>query len=287
MKRKIILSLLLVFTSMVFFSCSPANPIEITAFANLKYGEAVLIKSEKISDDRSVYYFRDVQYGFEYQITSYMQEIGCDGAVFGETETKDSTFDEVYYEYIVSQIEEELAALETEYEVDILTFSGNELYRSDYQYADVCYLTEETDSAPVVSEAVQKLFQAYDTRAYWDYKNTDVYDMYENRLGSYSAEYDMWMTVEMQTEYFYWEKAKEYNKAAVYTGKERMQLIETGISVNDATQVEDNYNPKEDTWVTCYYFEVDGKEFFVTNIQIQPEPNTVVYYSNYNEIFGE
>ena len=283
MKKKIFGVLLLIFISMVFFSCSPANPIEITAYANSEYGGAVLIKQEKISEDKRIYYFKDSQYGFEYQITSYMREIVCDGAVLGEIESKESTFDEEYYDYILSQIEDELTELEAVYGVDIQTDNS-----ANYYYPrEVYYLSDDTDSAPEVSAEVQKLFESYDTREYWLYKDTYVYDMYENEIGCYSAEYDMWMTPEMRTEYFYWEKAKEYNENAVYIGKEKMRLSETGIAVGDATQVEDNYNPNADTWVMCYYFEADGKEFFVTNIQTQPESNTVEFYNNYREVFGD
>lgn len=283
MKKKIFLILLLMFTSMMFFSCSPANPIEITAYANSEYGGAVLIKQEKISDDKRIYYFRDLQYGFEYQITSYMREIGCDGSVIGEVESKESTFGIKYYEYILSRIEEDFAELETLYNVDIRTDESTKFY----SIAEIYYLSDNTETAPDVSEAVQNLFEQYDTRGYWSDDSTYVYDKYENEIGCYSAEYDMWMTPEMRTEYFYWERAKEYNENAVYVGKKEMVLVETGISVGDATQVDDEYNPKADTLVMCYYFEVDGKEFFVTNIQTQPESNKVEFYNNYREVFED
>lgn len=283
MIRKAFLVLLLVLISMFFFSCSPANPIEITAYANSEYGGAVLIKQEKISDDKRIYYFKDSQYGFEYQITSYMREIGCDGAVFGEVESKETTFEIKYYEYILSQIEEDFAELEDLYNVDIRTDKSTTFY----SIAKIYYLSDNTENAPDVSETVQKLFEQYDTREYWSDESTYVYDMHENEIGCYSAEYDMWMTPEMITEYFYWERAKEYNKNAVYISKEEKLLIETGIVVDDAVKVEDEFNPKADTLVMCYYFEVDGKEFFVTNILTQSESDKVEFYSNYRKVFGE
>ena len=118
---KITKSILLGVLTICLCACSPASKEEVERYVKKEFGKAEYVRTEEIDDKTIRYYFQDDQYDFEYYVTSEVNDILIDGAKFGESESKGSNFEKVYYEHALEQVQEELAALEADYGVRILT----------------------------------------------------------------------------------------------------------------------------------------------------------------------
>lgn len=83
---------------------------------------------------------------------------------------------------------------------------------------------------------------------------------------------------------FYRNKAKKLNHDAVYVRKEEKLFKDTGLTLDNLLLDFDEEPPTDDSVVTFYYFEVDGKEFFIADLML----NTGGYwYNNYYEVIEE
>ncbi len=118
-KKGIILCILSCISIALLCACSPASKDEVQRYVKNNFGKAEYIRTEEVDDREVIYYFQDKEYGFEYYVTSYVSDILIDGAKFGETENKGSNFGEAYYTYVLSQVKDDLTALEESYGVII------------------------------------------------------------------------------------------------------------------------------------------------------------------------
>lgn len=286
MKKKIFLLFFETVLAMIICACSPASKKEIIKYVKGEhYGEAELIRTDKVSDDEIIYNFKDCEYGFMYQVSSKVVDISFDATKFGETETKNSDFNSVYYDYVTEQIGNELSELEASYGVDITTSSKYYDVASDYHvFANIYYLTGDLQTAPEVSKAVNDLYKSYDLRDYWKCNRTYAYDEYGNKIGEYDLANNIWMTPDMEEDDYYIKQAHMLNPDAVYTRKDEKKFKDTGISMDDVTHILGMEMPTENSIITYYYFEVDGKEFFLADIVVNPMCR---WYTNYQEIFGK
>ena len=259
--KKIIRCILLGLIAVCLCACSLASKKEVQRYAENKYGEAKYVRTEEIDDKNIRYYFRDEEYGFEYCVSSSVNDILIDGAKFGETESKSSNFDKTYYEYVLSQVREELTALEQKYGVRILDGLHEEVqFGYQYQLAEVYCESADDTVAPQVTEEINKLFAAYDTRGYWEYMKVTAYDTAANRLGTYSYKYNRWLTLEDERDVLYYEEIQKLNSEAKFVRKEQKVFKETNISLRDVMDVLGEEPITEDSIVTFYYFTVNGRE---------------------------
>lgn len=283
MIKKLTLFFMLTVLIISICSCNLASEEQIVSYAKKQYGKCELIRTENISDKEIICYLEDAEYGFEYQVSSKVEDISFDGAKFGETESKYSDFNSAYYAYVTEQIGDRLSEMETSYGVDIIT-SSKYFYPSLISYsifAEIYYQTGDLQTAPKVSQAVNDLYKSYDKRDYWKNNSTDVYDVNGNRIGKYDLEQNIWMTTDMEEDYFYIEQAHILNPEAVYIRKEEKKFKDTGIPMDDVTDILGNEMPTANTIITYYYFEVDEKEFFLANIVVNPNQR---WHTNYYEI---
>lgn len=286
MKKTILLLFLQTALAMIVCSCSPASKKEIIKYVKGEhYGEFELVGMENVGDNETIYYFEDTEYEFMYQVSSKVMDITFDGAKFGEQEVKYSDFNNAYYDYVTEQIGNELIELEALYGVDIITSS--EYYDTDrdyYVFANIYYLTGNVQTAPELSKKVNELYKAYDIRDYWKSNRTYAYDEDGNKIGVYDFANDLWMTPDMEEDKYYIKQAYILNPDARYIKKEEKEFKDTGLHMDDVTHILGNELPREDSIITYYYFEVDGKVFFLADIVVSPLNS---WYTNYQEIFGE
>lgn len=279
--------MVLLFTIVLMFlltACEPASKSEIMRYASREYGRAEFIDKEVVDDDKVIYHLRDKAYGFEYSITSRMMNIGLDGAVLGKSEHKESDFFIEYYIFITEHLRDKLDELEETYNVEII--ADSKTYSSvsyDYHiFAEIHYKDSDTQTAQTLSKKVNDLYKACDKRQFWQECKVDVYDQNEERIGGYDLRYNMWMTEELEEDYYYIEQAQVLNSDAVYVRKEEKLFKDTGLSLDAFTTRYGEEPLNEDTVVTYYYLTVEGKEFFITDIEtLYP---TKSLYSNYSKV---
>lgn len=275
--RNIKKSILLVFLAFGLCACSPASKEEVERYVKKEFGKAEYVRTEEIDDKTIRYYFQDDQYDFEYYVTSEVNDILIDGAKFGESESKGSNFEKVYYEHALEQVQEELAALEEDYEVRILT-DFDEVYR----LAEVYFEAGEEALAPEVTKAVKEVFAAYDTRNYWSERHIYAYDAGEIRLGTYSFKYDRFLTPEDEEDVLFYERIEMLNDEAEFVRKEQKVFKDTNISLQDVVDVLGNEPVTEDSVVTYYYFTVEGEIYYMVDVLVDSEGG-IAWYTNYRE----
>lgn len=274
---KITKSILLGVLTICLCACSPASKEEVERYVKKEFGKAEYVRTEEIDDKTIRYYFQDDQYGFEYYVTSEVNDILIDGAKFGESESKGSNFEKVYYGYILEQVQEELAALEADYGVRILT-DFDEVYR----LAEVYFEAGEEALAPEVTKAVKEVFAAYDTRNYWAERHIYAYDAGEIRLGTYSFKYDRFLTPEDEEDVLFYERIEMLNDEAEFVRKEQKVFKDTNISLQDVVDVLGSEPVTEDSMVTYYYFTVNGEIYYMVDVLVDSEGG-IAWYTNYQE----
>ena len=274
---KITKSILLGVLTICLCACSPASKEEVERYVKKEFGKAEYVRTEEIDDKTIRYYFQDDQYDFEYYVTSEVNDILIDGAKFGESESKGSNFEKVYYEHALEQVQEELAALEADYGVRILT-DFDEVYR----LAEVYFEAGEEALAPEVTKAVKEVFAVYDTRNYWSERHIYAYDAGEIRLGTYSFKYDRFLTPEDEEDVLFYERIEMLNDEAEFVRKEQKVFKDTNISLQDVVDVLGSEPVTEDSMVTYYYFTVNGEIYYMVDVLVDSEGG-IAWYTNYQE----
>lgn len=279
--KKNYISVLISLIMLCLSACSTASKEETLRYAKNEFGKAKYVRTEEIDDKKVRYYFCDEEYDFEYCVTSTVSDILIDGAKFGETESKASDFDKIYYEYVLSRVREDMNALEKKWNVRILD-GLNEEAQPGYQYqlAEVYCEASDDTVAQQVAETVNNLFAAYDTRGYWEYMQVPVYDTDGNRLGTYSYKYERWLTPEDERDVLYYEEIQKLNSEAKFVRKEKKVLKETNIPLKDVPDILGEEPITEDSIVTFYYFTVDGREYYLADVLVSVE-GRLVWYNNY------
>lgn len=162
MKKKTRIFVIAIFLIVIFSGCSVASEKEIIKYSKEKYGEATLIRTEELSDTEVKCHFKDKEYGFEYYVTSYMNDIIIDGSNFGAAESKGSNFDIQYYKYINDAIDYELSLLEKKHNIIISVSDGTYIY----YFARVSYTSSDTSNVSLITKEVSDLYTSIDTRHY-------------------------------------------------------------------------------------------------------------------------
>lgn len=273
-------SVLIILFAVCLCACSPASKEEVERYVKNTFGKAEYVRTEEVDEETIRYYFEDEEYGFEYYVTSEVNDILIDGAKFGESESKSSNFEKIYYSYVLEQVQKDLSALEEEYDVRIL--SGADEWGKVYRLAKVYCASGEEAVAPEVTEAVKELFVAYDTRDYWSEKSIGAYDAQEVYLGNYSFKYDRFLTPEDEEDVLFYERIEMLNDEAEFVRKEQKVFKDTGIPLRDVAQTLGNEPVTEDSMVTYYYFTVDGDMYYMVDVLVQSEGG-IVWYTNYKE----
>ena len=279
MGKKIYALFVYMVLAMCLSGCSVASEKEIIRYAKEKYGEATHIKTEKVSDDNTRCYLRDKEYGFEYYVSSYMNDIIIDGANFGASENKGSDFDVKYYNYMNDAIKEELSLIEEKYNVDIVISDGTYIY----YFAKVNYQASDSSNVALVTKEISDLYTSLDTRHYWKDLDVEAYDNKGNYLGAYHYEQGRWMTPEDEEDLIFIDNIENLSDKALYIRKEQHYFTETGVNINDVVQVLGNPEVKTDSKVTYYIFTVDGKEYYMCNFMVMNEIGGYEWYTNYND----
>lgn len=279
--KKISLIVMVIGLAILICSCGLATESEIMMYAKNHYGEAEIINTDEISESEIKYYLKDSEYGFEYYIRSYLRKTFRDGRECLKSEKKESDFNLAYHNYIVEQIDDEFTKLEDKYNVEIIEDSvSNKLTRN--LVIEINYKKDNLKTAPNLSKKVNDLYMVYDNRHYWKAPSRIyVYDKNKEKIGYYDSESSTWLTSEQEDDVFYIKRGKELDLDAVYLRKEEKLFKDTGLSLDDVADVLGEDSPTENSVVTYYYFEVDGKEFFLADVLVNPNAR---WYSNYDKV---
>lgn len=274
-KKAIVFGLVIMFF-LSCVGCSVDSENNIIQYAEDRYGANQHIRTVTQSDEVTCY-FTDDEYGFEYYVCSYMQEILVDDANFGSTENKGSNFDIQYYNYLCDTLSSDLQTIETKYNVDIQISDGTYIY----YFAQVYYKGADTSNVAAVTKEISDLYVALDSRHHFKDLVVEAYNLNTERLGAYHSEQSKWMTQEDEIEWEYIMRIQDLCPQAVYLRKEQHNFTDTGADINEVVTVLGTPEVTTTSMVTYYVFSVDGKEYFMADFMIYNDMGGFEYYTNY------
>ena len=266
MKFKKILSLLSLIIMIIAIAGCESNPEDvklkssndIKKYVNKNYGKAKLINTQK-EENSITDTLEDNQYQFTYTCNSYASGINIDGSNFGYNENTSCDFDSNYQKYILDKLN-----LNNIYTTQMYSLSD------DYKIIFSVKYDNEDEIVKNKDELVQSI-KNIDKRKYFINYRIKVYNDKEY-LGSIGIKDSKFINVDDENiKQMTYEFAVAVHNTTndtngikyLYHKKEQYKNIE---KLNMEWLYNKNVN--EDDWVTLYYFEYEGKIYFIINEQV-------------------
>lgn len=275
--------------------------------AKLTHGKCeVVSKSE--TDEATTVVLRDKLQGFEYKITSSMNDINIDGASFGSVPGTYDDFEASLINYAINDSKASLDTICKKYGASYETFTGDVILNLLMPPS-----TSETDAVNITEE-VATLMQAYNKDNRMDGFEINVsHDeewlkhYYEKLLKENGGDRDDYVfsgaggaelchigsarlpdcsfrDEEKENEDYYLEMAQMKYRDAKYVRKEVKTFADTGLTI-DRVQNNDYSSgisiEKTSDPVTFYYYDANGTEFYICNFL---DRETGTWYSNFDEL---
>lgn len=278
MKKHLLLLLILILFT--FSGCGTVKTEdELVSYAKSQYGKAELLRTEEDETSRTCY-FLDKDLSFEYYVTSSQHALYIDGTYFGTTETTDSNYRQAYFSCLANRINEahDLSGPDTGY------FTYEDGIGSRY----VCFVLVIDDSTPDYEKKVHDLaalVKKHDRKKLND-QNIRIVNAAKEDLGEYDCKKSRYLTPQEVTADFYMEKMK------LYIGRKPKYLYCESVSLDEVEGLdafvtvgrlgETDYEREN---ATLYYFELDGKTYFITDrlvyVNDYPEQGGTIFYNTY------
>ena len=247
------------------------------------YGECEII-SQTENEDRTVLVLRDKLQGFEYTISSGMNDLMIDGATFGSTEHTGSTFHKALCDYVFSQCKGELEEI-------------CKNYGAVYDTQDIYFFrigAENAKDAENAALACAEVLQSYNLNGRMDNWEIPCYRLGEkggytsDRFGSVKLPNIEWISREQEKTNYYVEMAHYQTDAnAQFLRKEEGTFADTGADLDRVVSVLGTDYPTESTSpVMIYYFRAsDGTEYFMCDFNYYDDDHyEYQWYTNYFDV---
>ena len=256
----------------------------ILKYAKEHFSNAEHVRTETTEKSRRCY-FIDIEYGFEFYVSSSVNSVGMDGATFWMNEEKGSNFEAAYYAYMRLQCGIDGGAVMAD---------GTEIVPLEFVYddgisIDVIAADGGTQAACTHAEALRNSLKALDTRGYWNNISCTVFDENGERYLTYDILHEQPLTPADEQVIYYTEMARMLNSEAEFVRTETGIFADTGFVQDDLPNILGSEKPAADTVVTYYYFIADGKEFFLADFNAfeGDDHQRFFWYNNYSKVFGE
>ena len=258
---------------------SPKSANSLISNAKFKHGACTVVSKTKESDGGWTVVLKDDLQGFEYTVSSYMEDFNLDGSSFGSFATEWDNFDLRLFEYVIAQHSIELASICSSHNASYDTGIGDLVIMApDEVYGGAAAI----ECAEVLQS--ENLNHRMDGVTIW--VRTDTYPDYADNehLGSVVLPDTSFRNEDDETIAYFTEMAKlQYDSTAVYVRTEQGTFGQTGADYNRIANVEGPEITGPDSPVTLYYFKNwAGKEFFLCNFTCYDDEFVhYQWYSNY------
>lgn len=250
-------SFLIMLSVFVLCSCKTAGKEDLIAYARKNFGACEYIRQEHSgieNDEVRTVYLKDKETGIEYSVTSRMNSIDVDGAIFGYTENKTSDFSSKYNDYLIDKAKTEIRDIKSRYGFDheIKNGTNHLLFNSRVS----------GNNAEKAAKGFADIMKRYDTKGLFPTEYL-VYSEIKVYVGYYDAGTDEWKA---SGEYEVIDYVHDYyDKGARFSGS-------LGCFLNqflDHDEI-DRLFPNHDSMPsgTAYYFiGSDGEEFIAIRME--------------------
>lgn len=307
MKRLSFLILICTFVALIVSGCGHVKSAKkLIKMAKRQHGKCEVI-SKTETDDKTVVRLKDELQGFEYEIISSMHDINIDGSSFGSLPHTSDTFSQSLVAYVLGDAKNELDAIcqkyNATYESGYIPLILRITVKGKAQDSNAIKVCEETasvlqkynqenrmDKMTVYVEHDNEWFKAkygtYDINNYdpdYSYLFSSQGSSEAKHIGSAVLPDCRFRDKEKEDEDYYLEMAQMKNKNATFVRKEKKTFADTGASLDIVMNSIDGKSPeKMSDPVTFYYFQADGKEFYICDFL---DYNIDTWYTNYDQIF--
>ena len=259
---------------------------ELYKLAVRTYGECEIV-SQTENEDGTVLVLRDNLQGFEYKMTSGMNDIVIDGSSFGSVENTGSTFSKALSEYVFSQCLDELETICEE--------AGGTCDTEDVSFFII--RTETAEEAEKAALACAEVIQAYNLQGRMDnwelacYQGDGSTHTYSVRFGSVKLPNIEWISHEQEIINYYSEMARMVtDEKAQYVRSEEGIFSQTGADIDRVVQVLGTDYPTEGSSpVTFYFFRAsDGTEYYLCDFNYYDDDHyNYSWFTNYADVVPE
>lgn len=277
-------SILITIMCIMLMGCGKiADKKELISYANENYGECTLVDEEASNDKRTIY-LKDKEYGFEYFVSSYMDNINIDNSYFGSKQAVGSSFTKEYLKCFSENYKEQISNLEDRYECNI---EINKNYNSGLKEDALIFLSINFDVNKDVLTNLNKCIKKYDTRNYL--KNGIIYiKQNEGFKGKYILKDEIYKTKsESNTDWALSTafKIMKYSKDIDIDDEGELEfLYSEELDVHDiygienetlAYRIEDTDESLKNT--TVWHYSYKGEEWIIADCIVEPEGNLYVH----------
>ena len=278
MKKLISAILLSVFCVTLFSSCGHIASLRTLKMQARQNGKCKYLRCDEDENSRTAY-FED-ELGFEYHITSYMNDISIDGASFGSVPTTTSNYESEYFKCLCGKANEAEPDCTAKFgEVD--------------EYSQIKIYADQNDMSESVV-TIGKAFKMLEKRKEYTNSTIPVYDKndtseYPEQIAAFGYENEVFLDKTAADAQYYLDRINDYSnmyyrKSAKpsYSRHEHKRLEDVpDITDDKLSTLLGKPDPKVEG-VEVYYFTIDGDEYFITNVLIYDKSyQNTFFYNNY------
>lgn len=276
--RKMLLLVSFLYVILVLAGCSftedgvrLASEREAVRYAKYQFGDAKCVG--KVEDEyRVVYTLQDEQYGFQYDVKSYVDHVGMDGSIFWYQERRSTDFKAKYAEYICAQLGDFLSEQQAQLGFEFVLDDGYYLSVSPYFGRVIISDGCDVDAAAAFLEDFGCRVADLDVRGFWKTAEILLYRGNRERMGAFLFSELRYLTDAELDVVFYMDSAKrELGIDVVYSHSEVVRREDVlGLDEFESAHVIGSDNHEKE-FVTCYYFSAGGKLYFVSDVVVEGE----------------
>lgn len=277
--KAIILSLIVI-TAVVLSGCGKVRSVNsLYSQAKREHGACTIV-SKSETDEKTLVVLHDKLQDFDYEVSSYMNDIVIDGASFGSLPSDSDTFDDALRKKVLEN---------TKAELDEICEKDNVYYEFGERFI---VFAPDAKTAEKVSLECAKVIQEHNLQSRLDgltvYAGGNENEKYwdNEHFGSVVLPDIKWLTPEDELVMYYTEMARmQTDENAVFIRTERGTFADTGAKLDRVVYVlGTNYPQSMSDEVTFYYFKSSsGKEYYLCDFNYYDEEYyQMAWYTNYS-----
>lgn len=269
--KKAINFILICSVSAVFVGCGKVESVnDLYNIAKETYGDCTLV-SKTETNDETIITVHDVVHDFNYTMSSSKNDILIDGSKFGSNVSSSNTFHKELMVKIHNNCVEKFDDIASTYDVV-------------YDVCDdaIMIYSSDDEQGKIAAEMFAEQFKSYDYNNRLDEFTINVYNGDES-IGCIKLSNFTWVSdSDLEIDYYMSMVHRSVDKSAKFIRVEEGKFGDTGLDVSDVMYVLGSDSPdSDDSAVKFYYYEVDGKEYYICDFIYYHEDRTYDWYTNY------
>ena len=273
-----------VLAALLFTSCKPADAKTLYSRAKKEYGSCSIV-TKTTDGDNTVLVLHDDLQGFDYKVSSYMNDIDIDGSYFGSVPSSGDTFRTELKKHVLSvtapALDEACFGDDVRYQQPAFMSDSDDILIIRAGNADAGSKAALVCAAAIQEQNLNNRLDGMYIRVYGDTKEDYWHD---EGYGSIKLPDIAFRDPEDELADYYTEMARsQTDKDAKYLRTEHGKFSDTGAELGKVVNVlGSDYPTSAGSPVTFYWFEAsDGTEYYLCDFNYYGEDHNYAWYTNY------